>query len=88
MNHGNSGTPFRYTASGTLGSVNSPSGNILGVLTAASAAGTLTIVEGGVTKVNALPLTAGQFVPIPYAYASPLTLTLGGTADFTLFVLN
>lgn len=59
----------------------------------ATVAGTLTVTgtaadgTSAVTFVNALPVTAGQYVKIPLEVTvAPLTVTLAGGAAGTLFV--
>lgn len=76
------GVSGNYTVRGT---------HIAGFL--ATVSGTLTVTgtaadgTSAVTFVNALPVTAGQYVKIPLEVtAAPLTVTLAGGAAGTLFV--
>ena len=44
-------------------------------------AGTLTITSGGTTFMNAMPISAGSFVPLPYTFGAGVTVQLGGGAS-------
>ena len=53
----------------------------------ATTAGTITIVDNGVTYLNAQPLTAGQYLPLPMGFDTPgITVTLAGGASGCLLV--
>lgn len=82
------GTPVRVSATGA---VLRTSGYLIGVLCNSSTSGTLTLRDdtaGSATPfANAIPMTAGAYIPIPAALANGLHATIGGTAaDVTLFV--
>jgi hypothetical protein len=80
-----SGEAYRLTGSGAV-PVND-SGDMVGVLCSTSTSGTLTLVDGrGRTLCSVMPLTSGQFYPMPFRYITGLTATIGGTADITLSV--
>ena len=50
-------------------------------------AGTITVVNGGVTYVDAVPIAAGQYMPLPLGFNEPgITVTLAGGASGTLLV--
>lgn len=79
------GDPFNFSASGALGATDS--GVVVGLLCSTSSSGTLTLVDGkGRVLCNAMPLTAGQFYPMPFNFIGGLTATVGGTANCTLSV--
>jgi hypothetical protein len=81
------GDPYRVTASGALPVQD---GTLLGIIVAASSSGTLTVADkpnnAARTLVNAIPLTAGQFVPCKFRFLGGLTLTVGGTLDCVLVI--
>lgn len=74
--------PFAANTAGTLFGTNG--GNMGGFLCTVS--GTLTLVSGGVTVVNAVPVTAGVFLPLPFTFAIGVTFTLAGGAAGTFAV--
>lgn len=82
------GTPVRLTASRVVSKA--PGGCLIGVLCAASTAGTIILTDdttgAGTTLIGTLSLTAGQYTPIPLAFANGLYCTVGGTLDATFFV--
>lgn len=50
-------------------------------------AGTLSISQGGVTYVDAHPLTVGQYLPLPIGFnGADIVVTLAGGASGTLLV--
>lgn len=80
-----SGEAFNLTGSGAVPC--NESGDLVGMLCSTSTNGTLTLVDGrGRTICNLMPLTAGQFYPMPFRYVSGLTATIAGTANITLSV--
>lgn len=53
----------------------------------AKTAGTITITNNGVTYMDAAPVSAGQYVPLPFGFDVPgIAVTLGGGASGTLAV--
>lgn len=53
----------------------------------AKTAGTITIIDNGVTYMDAQPVSAGQYLPLPLGFDTPgITVTLGGGASGTLLV--
>ncbi len=82
------GRPLRITA--TVNNLNSPM--IIGVICAASTAGTITIADsaqsGGTTQLATTTLTAGTFLPLYMKCAGATTITVGGTLDATLILAN
>lgn len=53
----------------------------------ATTAGTITIVDNGVTYLNAHPVSAGQYLPLPMGFDTPgIAVTLGGGASGCLLV--
>lgn len=79
------GESFNFSATGALPVADC--GDIIGILCSTSSAGTLTLVDGkGRTLCNLMPMTAGQFYPLPARYISGLTATVGGTLNATICV--
>lgn len=80
------GKPLRIT--GTVSNLNAPM--IIGVIVAASTAGTIKIDDtaqaGGTTQLNTTTLTAGTFLPLYMKCAGNTTVTVGGTLDATLIL--
>ncbi|MDV7393204.1 hypothetical protein RZS08_17660 [Arthrospira platensis SPKY1] len=53
----------------------------------AKTAGTITVINDGVTYLDAQPVSAGQYLPLPLGFNVPgITVTLGGGAGGTLLV--
>lgn len=53
----------------------------------ATTGGTITIANNGVTYLNAHPVTAGQYLPLPMGFNVPgITVTLAGGASGCLLV--
>lgn len=62
---------------------------LVGVLVESSTSGTLSITDSpqsaaSRTLVNALPLTAGQYVPLPLRTVGNVVVTVGGTGAIVL----
>lgn len=85
----NYGTPIRLAAAGNL-KIALSSGRLLGVLCSTSTACVLSLWDGpdntGVPICSVVPLVAGQYLPIPCAFANGLFATTGGAGDVTFFV--
>lgn len=81
------GDPYAITQASTT--LNVTDGILVGILVSTSTSGVITITEsrsGGRAICTAMPLTAGQFVPIKAKYIGALTLAGGGTFAATLVV--
>jgi len=82
------GTPVRISATGVIAK---GGGRLLGVLCNASTSLTITLYDNnssatGTPFANAIGLAAGQYLPIPAAYANGLWCVIGGIGDATFFV--
>lgn len=59
---------------------------VVGLLVASSAAGTIKITDGdGATVVNTMSVAAATYYKIPVKLKGDVTITVGGTLDATLF---
>lgn len=69
--------------------VKTGAGRLLGLICASSSSGTVKIWDNtsAATTVllNTMSLTAGTFYPVPGAFSTGLYVTIGGTADITVF---
>jgi hypothetical protein len=62
------------------------SGSLVGVFCAsASATPTLAIADGSTTLLNTITPVAGTFYKLPANFGTSLVVTIGGTADITVF---
>jgi hypothetical protein len=85
---GNMGSQRIVSASGN---VKVGQGAVLGYLVGASSGGTLALYDDAATGTGtpllaAMPLTAGQYVPVGLGFAQGLNAVVGGTATVTLVV--
>lgn len=64
--------------------IDSNSGNLLGIFVASTSAGTIKVADGSSTIVNTFSPLAATFYPMPCYYSS-LVITIGGTVDCTVF---
>ena len=72
-----------FTATTTI---KGDSRNLLGILVASSAAGTIKITDGsGATVVNTMSVAAATYYKIPCRIQGDMTITVGGTLDATAF---
>jgi len=79
------GTPVNVTDASTT--VLGGPGGLMGILVASATVGaTLTVKDGSTTKVNAFPLIAGNYYPVPMLFSTSCVIELDGTVDATVFL--
>lgn len=77
------GKPYPITASGIVAGLGTA--DLIGVLCSSSAGGTLTLTDGaGNVICNAMALSAGQFVRLPFTITGGLVAVVGGSLNATL----
>ena len=80
---------FGYTNLSSSALVRTGKAQIGGILCASSSSGTVKVWDNTsaatTVVVNTMSLTAGQFYPIPASVGTGIYVTIGGTADITVF---
>ena len=75
----------QYTNITSTTTIKTGAGKLLGIFCASGSAPTVKVSDGAATIVNTFTPYTGSFTPIPACFSTSLIVTIGGTADVTVF---